>query len=375
MARYLAGAVSPTERRLVDQAIATSPVLKAVVESIRAHQRLEHRLATSNLARGRALLAEQLGFVPSHLSLAPSDETSTQTDCGATADRYSTEVVPRRRQATLRRSRVWALAAGLAAGILGVAWWGLPTHGGRVGIDTGSRVRVVATGYGERSVITLEDGTRIILNAKSQLRMTHESNRLQAIDLDGEALFTVAHHGAAPFIVRSGAASVRVLGTTFLVRRYPEDRETRVVVGEGRISVSNVHAKTDGRATLSAGTLADVSDSGNTVLVRPDVDLRDYDAWTDGRLVFHATPLRDVLPELERHYGLTIRLADSTLAEQRFTAVVTNDPVNVILDVIGMTFNMSYARKGTTVTFTRGDTRRAKTRPIVSPLTEISYGK
>jgi transmembrane sensor len=119
--------------------------------------------------------------------------------------------------------RVWTLAATILVAIgAGAAWF----HAQR-GLYT--------TDTAEQRTVTLEDGSRIELNARSRLRVTY-SKTVRTVELyDGQALFQVAKDASRPFLVKSGEATVRAVGTQFDV--YRKDDHTTVTVLEGRVAV------------------------------------------------------------------------------------------------------------------------------------------
>lgn len=166
---------------------------------------------------------------------------------------------------------------------------------------------------GQRARIRLADGSTAILAPMSTLRV-----RGTAVELSGEAYFTVRHTPATPFTVRTGDVTTRVLGTAFTIKRYPHDPETIVAVASGKVSVSDRGIPRDA-ATVTAGAVAHAADSSVTVTQE---DIEQYTAWTSGHLVFRDTPLSQLLETVGRWYGVEFRIPDSTLAKQRITSTI-----------------------------------------------------
>lgn len=262
--------------------------------------------------------------------------------------------------------------------VLGVAGVCLAVTGWLVGSTRRSSTVEPATfqtfqaNAGERASVRLADGTRILLNAGSVVRVPRDLSVSRTVSLEGEALFTVAHDGRIPFVVQAGAAQVTVLGTTFAVRRYPDEHAARVAVVDGRVAVRATRARLTGEAVLDARTVGEVSDSGR-IVVTSDVDVRAFTQWTTDALVFRNAPLRDVLPVLARRYGLTIRLADSTLANERVTTRAIDEAPSAVLDDIAATLGIRYVRDGDTITFLPVRPSRARTTHLSSSGTH--YGK
>jgi ferric-dicitrate binding protein FerR (iron transport regulator) len=274
------------------------------------------------------------------------------------------------RRTPWRTARILGVVAGLAAIV-----WLVGHNGPRRGTATSNvPMREYAAAAAQRVELTLDDGTRILLNSGSTLRVPRDLRRSRVVELHGEARFLVNHHTGTPFIVRAGAADIAVLGTTFFVRRYPEDTATRVVVAEGRISLASTRSSA-APVVLGARMQGTVSDSGR-VVTSGDVDPTPSSEWTHGRIVFKKTPIRDALPTLERQYGLVIRLADSALADQRLTVTITDDPSSAVLDAIALTLGARYVRDGNLVTFFTPGRRGAPARKSsVAFPQEITHGK
>src|SRR6185503_4275611 len=109
-----------------------------------------------------------------------------------------------------------------------------------------------------------------------------------------------------PFTVRTSTASVRDLGTRFIVRARQHERHTDVVVVEGVVAIGPRHAADS--VVLRPGDFARIADTSSAVAVRRNVRLSRYLGWTEGQLAFERTPLPEVVSELERWYDVEIEL-------------------------------------------------------------------
>lgn len=165
----------------------------------------------------------------------------------------------------------------------------------------------------------------------------------RTIELDGQALFTVATHDGAPFIVTSRGLEARVLGTTFGVRHYAGDRAGLVIVYSGKVSASG------GRTAvpLTAGMQATVMDS--TVVASTVADTGEMVDWTHGQLVFRRVPVATVLGALERWYGNQFQLEDTTLARRPVTATFAMDDRAEMLRIVRHVLEVDMTFDGSTV--------------------------
>lgn len=202
--------------------------------------------------------------------------------------------------------------------------------------------RLVATRAGERAEVTLGDGIDVVLAPGSRLRYSAERRGSEQWDvyLEGEAFFRVRHDSTRQFIVHTADAVTEDLGTEFSVRRYLGERATRVVVGEGRVSLRG--APDSGAATqptqLSAGDLGSVGGDGRLPVVER-VNAQRYLAWTDGWLVFHNATLSSVSSDLSRWYDIDVVIADSSLLsrhlEASFKAATADDALHIVATSLG----------------------------------------
>lgn len=190
---------------------------------------------------------------------------------------------------------------------------------------------VYRTDIGEQRVVNLPDGSTMTLNADSGVKVRF-SGHDRTIELDqGQALFKVAKDATRPFIVRSGEASVRAVGTQFDV--YRKLSGTTVTVVEGSVAVVAGAAATVPMAErlLSAGEQVtvtplpriapapDVAPKVPPPEVRP-VNARKVTAWTEGLLVFEGIPLREVIQEFNRQNTKPLVLDSSAaLADLRIS--------------------------------------------------------
>jgi ferric-dicitrate binding protein FerR (iron transport regulator) len=165
--------------------------------------------------------------------------------------------------------------------------------------------------------------------------------------LDGEAYFEVPNASGAPFIVQTGLVSTRVLGTAFFVRRYAGERNVRIGVQTGKISVTTQAPHHPGM-TLVAGNIGDFGDSLSTV--RTSENAEGEIAWLKDELVFTNTPVSDVLVTLSRWYGYEFRYTDSTLVQGNVTAWLSTRSSAKALATLEQLLNVTVAVSGNTVT-------------------------
>jgi transmembrane sensor len=190
------------------------------------------------------------------------------------------------------------------------------------------------TGRGESRTVTLEDASRIELNAYSRLRVRYSKSERDVDLLEGQAFFQVAKDKQRPFVVRAGDARVRAVGTEFDVYRHGS--ETTVTVLEGTVAVlPDVTSPLPSRLAMpdllvTAGEQAIVTPQGNQKAHTANVSAAT--AWTRGQLEFDETPLSEVADQFNRSSTRVLVLDSQALNDIRISGVYSSvDPTSLIL--------------------------------------------
>lgn len=233
-----------------------------------------------------------------------------------------------RETAPRRRFGGMAIAASLAAilTIGGGALW-LNRAPSPQTVETASVATRYATKVGERSTITLADGSRVMLDTDSAISVGQWATRRDVRLEKGQALFEVAHDAAHPFVVASGNRTVEALGTKFVVRMGADDFAVGLVEGKVRVSLGASTAATilaPGEKLALRGDLAAVSRGSADAMM----------AWTDGHLTFDRLPLREVVQEMNRYSPRKIVLSDDKLGERPFSGTFNVDGGDALVEAL-----------------------------------------
>jgi transmembrane sensor len=188
---------------------------------------------------------------------------------------------------------------------------------------------------GMRSHIVLPDGTGLWLNAESKIRYSipfaHENRQ---VELTGEAFLKVAKNENAPFIVNAGAATVKVLGTQFNVKAYPEDEQLEIALTEGSIEFTGTIA--DGKkatATLIASDFLAMNKATGKIRLE-NKNLNKHVSWVKNVIIFDETPMPEVAKTLERWYGVKVVVADAEINKYRFNTTFENESLFWVLELL-----------------------------------------
>jgi hypothetical protein len=191
--------------------------------------------------------------------------------------------------------------------------------------------------YGNRSKVTLSDGTTVWLNAGSRLvyPSVFEENTREVL-LFGEAFFDVSENKDRPFVVKTSALAVKVLGTEFNLSAYPDDKTIKTVLKEGSVAIRKNGAQFfEKDIILKPNQLASFNKGTNESKIY-DVDAEYYTIWTEGLLSFNEVELSRVLKKVERYYNVAVTYADPVLGSTKITGKLDlNSNVDEVIEYIG----------------------------------------
>ena len=207
----------------------------------------------------------------------------------------------------------------------------------------------LVTPIGGEYLLVLSDGTKVFLNADSELKYPVEFvDGKRVVDLKGEAYFEVRKDSLHPFVVRMNGAEVTVLGTSFNVNTYGDDGLIYTTLVNGSVRVSSV--KNGQEEVLKPGMQSVMDEQTGQLTVR-EVDVEPYVAWREGRFVFRAMTLDLIMHQLQRWYDFEVFYQNPELKDYEFRGVIKRDmDLDKVLSVIKATTNVDFEVKGKVIT-------------------------
>lgn len=218
----------------------------------------------------------------------------------------------------------------------------------------------VVTHRASKRTITLDDGTKVVLNADSKLRYPESfTGKNREVTLIGEAYFDVTKDAERPFIIHTEKMDVRVLGTAFNVKSYPGDKFTEATLIHGKIEVTLKDRPTD-RIALSPNekltiTNEPVDATGEhyhdetlaqiTHLKKTDSHIAET-SWMYDRIEFRNETFKEIARKLERTYDVRIRFQNDSLAMLKFTGSFEKEPVTNVLQALSLLEHFSFSMDG-----------------------------
>lgn len=189
----------------------------------------------------------------------------------------------------------------------------------------------------------LPDGSVVTLNSNSKLQFPKKfKNNFREVTITGEAFFDVQPNPEKPFIINAGNAQIKVLGTSFNVSAYPENKTLEVVVETGTVQVvstEKLNTLETAEILLKPGEKGTFVNSLGTLEKGLNSD-PNYLAWKTHNLVFENTPLNEVVHYLNKTYHTDIQLKGKNLNNLVLTAQFEKKPIEFILNVVQITFGL-----------------------------------
>ncbi|MDF9798889.1 transmembrane sensor [Catalinimonas alkaloidigena] len=201
-----------------------------------------------------------------------------------------------------------------------------------------------STAYGEVRTIELPDGSEVMLNANSSLRLHDDwdEEEVREVWLTGEGFFSVLHtEEDQQFVVHTRQGlSVEVLGTKFNVN----DRQARiqVVLNEGKVKVKAPAEVDEEERLLMPGEMLEFSQEG---MHQQAVNTELYTSWRHNRLQFENTPLDEVFGLIRDNYGYEVQFEDSGIADLRFSGSNAADDPKLLLQTLSKSFKLDIHKR------------------------------
>lgn len=195
------------------------------------------------------------------------------------------------------------------------------------------------TAIGERKDVVLSDGTHVLLNTDTSLRVSLTSSRRVVTLRSGEAYFDVVHDASRPFTVLAGNRRIVDIGTKFSV--FLHDSQVRVVVSEGQVRVEPLQGEGGEVVFAQANRELVARPAGNAVIVAKQAkEITDELSWREGMLVFDQKPLSEAAAEFNRYNRRQIQVVGNA-RDMRIGGRFKADNVDAFVDLLHRGFGLS----------------------------------
>ncbi len=276
------------------------------------------------------------------------------------------EIIPTKKRFVKRRT--WMVAASLTIIMATAGWlWINNISPGNVG-----KQEALEAPKGSRTRTVLPDGTTVWLNAGSKLYYSGDlSGPTREVKLEGEAFFDVVKQPDHPFIVHTSGIDIKVLGTSFNVKSYPEDKTVETTLYRGLVKVF--------RETESEGSAIELRPNEKLILPKEAAEKplnlpeeskptnkkevsasftialidstkkeseRLETAWLYSRLEFRGDRFEELAKKLERWYNITIIFNDEQVKKLSFNGSFEKETVEEAFEALKSAEPFNYSIKG-----------------------------
>jgi transmembrane sensor len=346
MARKLAGEASEEELGELEQLLRTHPDLHVSIQTITdlwQHQPQSQDQASLDTSYRQHIARMQEMGIP--IGQAPDDNAL---------------LLEGSRKPSRRRSVLWTAASvTMIALACFFYWWKSPASTKMTALAEKSPPSEIITRQGSRTRVQLPDGTHVWLNAGSKLTYDKEFNSSRReVTLTGEGYFDVVRNEKKPFIIHTEKMDVKVLGTRFNVKSYPNDKATEAALIHGSIEVSLkdrplekiilkpnekiVVANRDTFLSVSNGPRSQKANLEPLVAIKHLTYQKEDSSiietsWLDNKLVFEDESFKDLALKMERWYGVSIIFKDEKTAAMRFTGAFESETIEDAMRALKIT--------------------------------------
>ena len=246
------------------------------------------------------------------------------------------------RSETNRKLPLWSrplfrIAAMITILATSLITWSIVTHD-LPGVD---ELMVIQTGN-EMEEFVLPDGSKVWMDKHGKLEYQKDFQP-RTVHLEGQALFEVQHLTSdETFSVQAGNTKTTVLGTIFMVNSGTVADAATVYVQEGKVAFSGL-SKVDGTEILTAGEQAVYNEKKGGVSKLSIANLNLL-SWKTGVFSFDDTPLAEILPSLERHYGVQFEIINSGLLSCTYNSDFASMNLEEMLEELSFGLNLRISK-------------------------------
>jgi len=226
-----------------------------------------------------------------------------------------------------------------------------------------SKDLVIATKMGSKSSVNLPDGSKVWLNAGSEISYGEDFGKSSRdVKLSGEAYFEVSPDANRPFLVHTDNFNIKVLGTAFNVRAYAADDESEATLMQGLIELSinngdsrKIMLKPNEKLVFKKNER--VKESALPVKPpyhpKPEITITGLQKsfkdsvvvetqWLYDCLAFQDDKLKDIALTMSRWYGVSVEIKDKSLEQKEFSGLFRDENVEQVMRALKLAGKFDY---------------------------------
>jgi transmembrane sensor len=211
-------------------------------------------------------------------------------------------------------------------------------------------MQTVTSRQGMVTDFELADGTKVWLNSGSSLQSPMLfTGDLRTVKLTGEAYFEVTRDEKKPFRVKAGDLNIEVLGTSFNVVSYAEDRQSEVVLVEGKVNLFTEKDQVKKVFGILYPGQRAIYKEDSQMIAAEKVEVDKYISWREGNLIFRNDNMEDVVRRLSRWFNVEIIIKDPEIKNYGYKASFRNETLTQVLNLLKLSAPIDYQITGNTL--------------------------
>jgi transmembrane sensor len=244
-------------------------------------------------------------------------------------------------------------------------------------ITVAEQITRVEVPYGSKSRVVFTDGSVVNLNSGSSLKYSSSdfSSVSRSVFLTGEGFFNVTKDTARPFYVNTTGIKLKVLGTTFNVKAYPDENTEEATLVSGKVEIYSSSDKaekekplvlkpnqkavflksTNNFLTNDSGMISPISTSVKlkAVHLQPSSKTEQTISWKENKLIFDNEPFSSLVIRIERWYNVKIVVDYPELNSARFTGKFDKETLEQVLNALVTVTPFNYYIKQNLITISK----------------------
>ncbi|BDD05306.1 FecR family protein [Aureibacter tunicatorum] len=317
---FARGSLTSEERQKVEERLLEEEELRETLSIIMEMENQSDMLNVPkfNLATGRSKLAEKMYEME---KVAESTELSKIVE-------QETNSRP------IRMNRRWIAVAASFALLL------MASIGGYLQYSQEEKLwNTIAVELGEKREVILEDGSKVVLNSGSKLKYPLAFNKgHREVYLEGEAFFDVESDSTRPFLVHTAHVVGRVLGTSFNIRAFGDEKTFKASLVSGRLNLEYGKEK----PVILKPEEEYVLDIDKSSFEVRNFKAKEVCQWKDNVLLFSHKSVHEVFAELERWYGVEVIGARQFDRSMTINASFKNESVDQVMEGLAFVLDFEY---------------------------------
>lgn len=214
-------------------------------------------------------------------------------------------------------------------------------------------INTIITPRGRQYQVVLPDGTKIWLNAATELKypVRFDPREARTVEVVGEAYFEVSKAKGWPFVVKTNSQRIQVLGTHFNVSAYNDDQATKTTLVEGRVRVSLFAGEVNKSGKMAKAIVLRPGEQAISLKTADDIKVERIDpeeviSWKQNLFVFNNEEVEAVMKKVSRWYDVEVEYEDGMEGKRIGGTIPRFENIEKLMEALKATGLLDYKMEG-----------------------------